>query len=222
MLHLALKCVGVVGFVAEGGAAGDGDGEGVALGCLLVVLVIPVVWALAVAALVAARCVLFLFDVGEGVLCVVLGVGVARVADGGGAALDVGVGEGVAGVVLGAVATSVAVGSGCFRWRGCCGWRWVWVLLVALLVWVSQSLVVGVGLGVVGRWLLLGVGPRHPSLRAWWAALLAGLPFRPSGGSGGPAPLLAEGVGFFGFSCVVCVCGRGGARAFVCCVCLWG
>ena len=151
-----------------------------------------------------------------------MGVGVAGVADSGGAALDVGVGEGVAGVVLGAVAAGVAVGSGCFCWRGCCRWRFVWVLLVALLVWVSQSVVLGVGLGVVGRWVLLGVGPRHSWLRAWWAVLLVGLPFRPSGASGGPAPLLVEGVGFFGFSCVVCVCGAGGARTFVCCVCLWG
>ena len=27
---------------------------------------------------------------------------------------------------------------------------------------------------------------------------------------------------FFGFSCVVCICGAGGARALVSCVCLWG
>ena len=58
MLHLALVCAGVVGFVRDGGAAGDGDAEGVALGCLLVVLVILMVWVLAVAALVAGQCVL--------------------------------------------------------------------------------------------------------------------------------------------------------------------
>ena len=77
----------------------------------------------------------------------------------------------------------------------------------ALLVWVSHSLVFGVGLGVVGRWVLLGVGPRHSWLRAWWAALLVGLPFRPSAVSGDPAPLLAEGRWVF--------------WVFVCCVCLW-
>ena len=57
MLHLPLVCVGVVGLVGDGGAAGDGDGGGVALGCLLVVLAIPMVWVLAGAALVAGRCV---------------------------------------------------------------------------------------------------------------------------------------------------------------------
>ena len=29
-------------------------------------------------------------------------------------------------------------------------------------------------------------------------------------------------VGFFAVSCVVCVCGAGGARGLVCCACLWG
>ena len=48
-------------------------------------------------------------------------------------------------------------------------WRSVWVL-VAVQVWVSQLLVLG--LGVVG-WLLLGVGARHSWLRAWWVALVA-------------------------------------------------
>ena len=43
-------------------------------------------------------------------------------------------------------------------------WRSVWVL-VAVQVWVSQLLVLG--LGVVG-WVLLGVGARHFWLRAWW------------------------------------------------------
>ena len=37
---------------------------------------------------------------------------------------------------------------------------------MALLVWTSQSLVPGVGLGVVGRLVLLGVGRRHSWLRA--------------------------------------------------------
>ena len=50
-------------------------------------------------------------------------------------------------------------------------WRSVWVVLVwvlvAVLVWVSQLLVLGVGLGVVGRWVVLGVGARHSWLRAW-------------------------------------------------------
>ena len=78
-------------------------------------------------------------------------------------------------------------------------WRSVWVL-VAVLVWVSQLLVLG--LGVVGL-VLLGVGARHSWLRAWWvysrvlAMFLAALqlPWR------GVAGFL-----FFGF--------------FVCCVCL--
>ena len=43
-------------------------------------------------------------------------------------------------------------------------WRSVWVL-VAVQVWVSQLLVLG--LGVVG-WVLLGVGARQSWLRAWW------------------------------------------------------
>ena len=43
-------------------------------------------------------------------------------------------------------------------------WRWVWVL-VAVQVWVSQLLVLG--LDVVG-WVLLGVGACHSWLRAWW------------------------------------------------------
>ena len=43
-------------------------------------------------------------------------------------------------------------------------WRSVWVL-VAVQVWLSQLLVLG--LGVVG-WVLLGVGARHSWLRAWW------------------------------------------------------
>ena len=48
-------------------------------------------------------------------------------------------------------------------------WRSVWVL-VAVQVWVSQLLVLG--LGVVG-WVLLGVGARHSWLRACWVALVA-------------------------------------------------
>ena len=47
--------------------------------------------------------------------------------------------------------------------------RSVWVL-VAVQVWVSQLLVLG--LGVVG-WVLLGVGARHSWLEAWWVALVA-------------------------------------------------
>ena len=88
-------------------------------------------------------------------------------------------------------------------------WRSVLVVLVAVLVWVSQSLVLAVVLGVVGRWVLLGVGPRHCLLRAWWVVLLVGLPFCPSGVSGGPAALLAEG-------CWVLV-----LSVFLCCVRLW-
>ena len=48
--------------------------------------------------------------------------------------------------------------------------RSVWVVLVwvlmAVLVSESQLLVLGVDLGVVGRWVLLGVGARHSWLRA--------------------------------------------------------
>ena len=94
-------------------------------------------------------------------------------------------------------------------------WRSVWVL-VAVLAWVSQLPVLGSG---VVRWVLLGVGARHSWLRAWWvypcvlAVFMAALqlPWR------GVAGFL-----FFGFSCVVCVCGANGARALVCGVRLWG
>ena len=93
--------------------------------------------------------------------------------------------------------------------------RPVWVL-VAVLVWVSQFLVLR--LGVVG-WVLLGVGARYSWLRAWWVHLcvlvvfLAALqlPWR------GVAGLL-----FFGLSCIASVFGAGGARALVCGVRLWG
>ena len=83
----------------------------------------------------------------------------------------------------------------------------VWVL-VAVLVWVSPLLVLGVGLGVVGCWVLLGVGARHSWLRAWWVVLV-GPPLCPSGVSGGPAAPLAEG-------CWVLV-----LWVFLCCVHLW-
>ena len=63
------------------------------------------------------------------------------------------------------------------------------MLLVALMVMVLQSMVLGVALGVVGRWLLLGVGPCHSWLRAWWVALLVSLPVYPSGISGIAAAL---------------------------------
>ena len=56
------------------------------------------------------------FEIGQGVLGVMLGAGAAGVADSGGDALDVGAGEAAVGDVLGAVAAGVAVGSGCFRW----------------------------------------------------------------------------------------------------------
>ena len=92
-------------------------------------------------------------------------------------------------------------------------WRPVRVL-VAVLVSVSQLLVLG--LGVVG-WVLLGVGARHSWLRAWWVYICVlavsvaalQLPWRE-----------VAGFFFFGFSCVACVCGGGGVRALVCCVCL--
>ena len=69
-------------------------------------------------------------------------------------------------------------------------------------------LVLGVGSGVVGRWLLLGVGARHSWLRAWWVVVV-GLPLCPSGTSGSPAALVAEG-------CWVLV-----LWVFLCCVRLW-
>ena len=82
---------------------------------------------------------------------------------------------------------------------------------MAVLVWVSQLLVLGVGLGVVGPWVLLDVGARHSWLRAWWV-LLFGLPLCPSGVSGGPAAPLAEGcwalVLWVFPSCVRLWCGR--------------
>ena len=91
-------------------------------------------------------------------------------------------------------------------------WFSVWVvlvwLMVAVLVWVSQLLVPGVRLGVVGRWVLLGAGARHSWLTAWWV-LLVGLPLCLSGVSGGPAASLAEGC----WALVLWV--------FPCCVRLW-
>ena len=107
-------------------------------------------------------------------------------------------------------------------------WRPVWVL-VAVLVWVWQFLVLG--LGVVG-WVLLGVGARYSWLTAWWvhlcvlALFLAALqlPWR------GVAGFLF----FLGFRvlrafvvravpalwCVMCLCGArvGGGCGGLCCV----
>ena len=102
-------------------------------------------------------------------------------------------------------------------------WRSVWVgvvwVLVPVLVWVSQLLVLGVSLGVVGRWVLLGAGARHSWLRAWWVYPCVLAVF--------PAALQlpwrrVAGFLFFGLSYVVCVCGAGGARASVWGVRLWG
>ena len=68
-------------------------------------------------------------------------------------------------------------------------------------------------------WVLLGVGARHSWLRAWWvypcvlAVFLAALQLPWWG---------VAGFLFFGFSCVVCVCGAGGACALVSGVLLWG
>ena len=87
------------------------------------------------------------------------------------------VGEGVSGVVLGAGVAGVADRPpSWFRVFPLVRvlWRSVWVL-VAVQVWVSQFL--ALGLGVVG-WVLLGVGARHSWLRARWrsfAAVLASL-----------------------------------------------
>ena len=63
------------------------------------------------------------------------------------------------------------------------------VPLVTLMARVLQSLVLGVGLGVVGRLVVLGVGPRHSWLRAWWVELLVGLAVCASGASGVGAAL---------------------------------
>ena len=109
------------------------------------------------------------------------------------------------------------------------------MLLVALLVWVLQLFVQGVGLGVVGCWVLLDAGPRHSMLRACWVALQVGLPVCSSGVSGGSSPLLAEGPGrcFLSFLCGVFFLGWpwvprhswlrvvGFFRGFLCCVRLW-
>ena len=111
-------------------------------------------------------------------------------------------------------------------------WRSVWVL-VAVQVWVSQFLVLG--LGVVG-WLLLGVGARHSWLRARWrlfasragvlgyavgggALGVTGCRGRGGGGRGvvGDGVGVADGEGAIGdtwwSACVVVVCWRG------CCWC---
>ena len=61
--------------------------------------------------------------------------------------------------------------------------------LVTLMARVLQSMVLDAGLGVVGGWLVLGAGPRHSWLRAWWVALVVGLPVCPSGVSGVGAAL---------------------------------
>ena len=98
----------------------------------------------------------------------------------------------------------------------------IWVL-VAVLVWVPQLLVLGVGSGVVGHLVLLGVGARHSLLRAC-GVLLIGLPLCPSRVSGGPAAPLAEGrwalVPWVLLCCVPLWCG--GARILVCCARVWG
>ena len=73
---------------------------------------------------------------------------------------------------------------------------------------LSQLLVLGVGSGVVGRWVLLGVGACHSWLRAWWVLLVC-LFLCPSGVSGGPGASLAEG------------CWAHVLWVFLCCVRLW-
>ena len=60
---------------------------------------------------------------------------------------------------------------------------------MTLMARVLQLLVLHLGLGVVGCWLVLGLGPLHSLLRAWWVALLVGLPVCPSGVSGVGAAL---------------------------------
>ena len=69
------------------------------------------------------------------------------------------------------------------------------MLLVTLMARVLQSRVLGVDLGLVGRWLVLGVGPRHSWLRPWWVALLAGLAVCRSGVSGVVLALPPPGAG---------------------------
>ena len=122
------------------------------------------------------------------------------------------------------------------------------MLFLTLMARVLQSLVLGVGVGVVGRWVVLGVGPRHSWLRTWWVALLVGLPVRPSGVSGVRAGLhpswqrvrcavsrrsflafvVGVGSGFLaisGVSGVFCPfwvvgCFGAGCGGLLCCVCL--
>ena len=76
------------------------------------------------------------------------------------------------------------------------------------MVRVLALLVLGLGCGVPGRWVLLG--PCHSWLRAWWVALLVGLPVCPSDVFGGSSPLLAEGCWVLcGLPCCVRLwCGR--------------
>ena len=129
--------------------------------------------------------------------------------------------------------------AGCWgRWccRRCLCWfplfplvRVLWrpfLVFVAVLVWVSQFLVPG--LGVVG-WLLLAVGARHSWLRAWWvhlcvlAVFLATLqlPWWGVAGLLGFRVLRAFVVrAVLVLWCVVCVCGArvGGGCGGVCCV----
>ena len=83
----------------------------------------------------------------------------------------------------------------------------------------------GVGVAVTGPgfgrgWLGVAGRGRSPLL----AEGLVALPLCPSGGSGGPAapPAGVAGFLFIGFSCVVCACGAGSARALVRGVRLWG
>ena len=69
-------------------------------------------------------------------------------------------------------------------------WRSVWVL-VAVQVWVSQFLVLG--LGVVG-WVFLRVGTRHSWLRARWRSFASRAGVRGDADGGGAQVLLGAGV----------------------------
>ena len=120
----------------------------------------------------------------------------------------------------------------------------LWWVLGALVLPTVSPLVLGVfaGEGVVafdlgvGGGAGVGVAVTGPGFGRGWLGVagrgrspllaegLVGLPLCPSGVSGGPAapPAGVAGFLFFGFSCVVCACGPGSARALVCGVLFWG
>ena len=86
---------------------------------------------------------------------------------------------------------------------------WSLVPLVMLMVRVRHWMVPG-----MGRWPVIGMGPRHSLQGAWRVALLVGGPASPSGVRclwcwGGSSPLLAEGLGCLYPSLLGGICGWG-------------